>query len=223
MSEIESKASEIWDRWRRNEISHEEVQLELDKILGSNPKGFFVKLGTNLRGLINQQFPDKTKEALHVNEYFERRDKAREKLITSTNWASYWQFNSNMLNAPSSDETEHLKQMSNHELIDYFKLVCLSLKQLVNNNLERSEQARILHAYYLMIKNQINSRDMCKLPKTDAFLEYVQHKKHYKDELEKIERCRELGICPKCESKENVISYGDKWKCTSCNSYFRKH
>lgn len=220
---FEKESEEIWKRWEKGELTHEQVQRELDLIVGVQPKGFFVKLEDNLRGLINQEFPDKTKETLHALEYFKRRDEAKKKLIKSINWSSFWQFHANMLNAPSNKELEHLKQMSNHQLADYFKLVCISLKQLVNNNLEHSEQAQILHEYYKLIKNEINSRGFVKLPERDAFIEYCQNKKQYKEELEKMERARESGsMCPYCDST-NVRSYGKaEWKCHDCGKRFRK-
>ena len=219
----EVKGELVWDEWRRNEITHEELQRELDPIVGVQPKGFFVKLADNLRVLVEGKIPIQYRETFSYEEIASKRDEVRAKIIEKTNWSSFWQFHKDMLTNPTQNELEHLKQMSNHELIDFFKLVCLSLKQLINNNLESSEIAQNLHGYYKLIKKEINSRPrMPQLPQKDAFIEYCQNKQQYKEDLEKMERCRELGICPKCESKDNVISYGDKWKCTSCKRYFRK-
>jgi len=221
---LELKGEAIWDLWRKGEISHSEVQKELDLIVGVQPKGFFVKLADNLRVLVEGKIPIQYRETFSYEEIASKRDEVRAKIIEKTNWSSFWQFHKDMLTNPTQNELEHLKQMSNHELIDFFKLVCLSLKQLINNNLENDTITQTLHGYYKMIKKEINSRDMCKLPKTDAFLEYIQHKQHYKEDLEKMERARELGsMCIFCESTEVRSFNKEQWKCYGCGKRFRKH
>lgn len=134
-------------------------------------------------------------------------------------WLSYWTDNPcNIM--PSEQDREYLKKCG-EEVLDilYFSL-CTSLMALIENDRENLDSTENLHQFHLLVKNEMISRGYEGMTEQDSFTLDVNKKN--KGQLISMDKARTEGICPYCNSKEHIISYGDKWKCNHCNKYFRK-
>ena len=220
MNKLEEKAEKIWDKWRSGEITYAEVQNRLSKLL-PEPKGFFESLERELMIMTNSNIFSKPE---NVQAYFLKRQNVRNDLILDSNWVQFFQ-TCGFLENPKNEDIKALEVLDSGLLADYHILVCQALKRFIENELENSTEALILHQYYNLIKIEINSRiEMPKLPEKDAFLDYVRNKQQYREQENLLEKARVTGsICPHCGS-ENVRSYGKaEWKCYTCGKRFRKH
>jgi hypothetical protein len=97
--------------------------------------------------------------------------------------------------------------------------LCTSLKALIENDYENLESTENLHQYQLLTKAELKRRGF-ETTLEDSFI--VDINKKNRGQLISMTKARREGICPYCNSKEHVISYGDKWKCNKCNKYIRK-
>lgn len=221
MSDIEAKAEKIWDLWREGKISHDEVQTRLDNELFPSAKGFFKALEHELLCMVNNNIFSKPDS---IEAYFNKLEKVRHTLLISSNWVQFWQ-TCGFLENPKTEDIKSLKILTSDLLADYHVLICVSLKQFIESDLENSSEAHVLYQYYRLLKQEINSRaDMPKLPERDAFLDYVKNKQGYKEQENLMEKARKTGSkCAFCGSTE-VRSYGKaEWKCYNCGKRFRKH
>jgi hypothetical protein len=134
-------------------------------------------------------------------------------------WLNYW--SDNPCNTASTEQDkERLKKSSESALNDFHFCLCTSLKMLIENDMENLESTLNLHEWHLIVKQEMINRGFEGMTEADSF--YVDINKKNKGQLISLDEARKEGICPYCNSKEHVISYGDKWKCTVCNKYFRK-
>ena len=121
---------------------------------------------------------------------------------------------------PTSEDKEYLKHVSEDVLnILHFSL-CTSLMMLIGDDKENLESTENLHQFHILVRNEMISRNYEGMTETDSFILDISKKN--KGQLISMDKARREGICPYCNSKEHVISYGDKWKCTKCNKYIRK-
>ena len=141
------------------------------------------------------------------------------KVLDSEFWLNYW-IEHPCLNAPTPEDLKYLKDKRYlSPLIDYELTLCTSLKALIENNMENLESTENLHQFHLTLKEELKNRDI-PIQAEDSFILDINKKN--KGQLISIDKARKEGICPYCNSKTNVISYGDKWKCNKCKKYFRK-
>jgi hypothetical protein len=121
---------------------------------------------------------------------------------------------------PTENDKEWLTHVSEDVLnILHFSL-CTSLMALIEDDKENLESTENLHQFHLLVKAEMIRRGYEGMTETDSFI--VDINKKNKGQLISIDKARKEGICPYCNSKEHIISYGDKWKCTACKKYFRK-
>jgi hypothetical protein len=142
-----------------------------------------------------------------------------EVLLNSEFWLNYWTDNP-CNNKPTEQDRENLKHSSECALDDFHFCLCTSLKALIGDDKETLESTLNLHKWHLLVKEEMISRHYEGISETDSFK--IDLNKKNKGQLISIDKARKEGICPYCNSKEHVISYGDKWKCTTCKRYFRK-
>lgn len=216
------KSEQVWDRWRRNEISHEQVQEELDEILGPEPEGFFKTLKDTLGMMVSHRISIQARQKLSAEGYFNKRKSIRQDIIENSNWLAFWQ--SRDVASPSEEDVKTVAHLSDRGLADYYLLIMETLKQFVDADLETSDLAEKLHQYQLLLKQEINSRStMPKLSEQDGFLDWIQNKQAHKKHEHQIADARVTGeICIHCGSK-NVGSNGNMWTCRDCKRSFRKH
>lgn len=223
MDEIDVKVALIQDRLKHKEISLEEYHQECDKIFGIK-KGFFVNLKSELENLASNQISMKSRDWLTSNRYLNLLAKKIDETIENYDWVEFW-LRYKGLHMPLDEDLETLKHLGNYQLANIHEVLCYSLKQQSDNDLEYEETAQILHEYYKLTKNEINSREsMPQLPPKDAFLDYIAHKKEHGRLRNLLKGARKSGeICVHCHSR-NVISYNKlEWQCKDCKRRFRKH
>lgn len=179
----------------------------------------FEKIEDRIVDLVNNEIPLVRRDRYSAEAYFTKREKLRNKIINGS-WLRFWE-KASWLKIPTKSEIEEL---TNYRLMTYYHVVCVSLKELLECKLESSEQAKILHKWYLLMKQEINSRkNLPKMPKSDSFIIDLETRNKRQKLAKKLEKARVTGnICIHCGST-NVIGWGDKWKCKDCGRYFRKH
>ena len=221
--ELEKKAQKIWDKWRKKEIDSSEVHRRLDLLFGVETR-FIKEVSGVLSELAQSKINQKSKEYYNAKRYFSKLEDAIEDVIKNNTWFKFWE-NCEWLEFPTQEDIQYIPFLSDFKLSNVYGIIIYSLKQLSENDQEDTEQANILHEYYLLLKNEINSRHtMFRLPQVDAFLDYSKSKKEYREQKNREEGARKTGeMCVFCGS-ENVRSYNRiEWKCYSCNKRFRKN
>ena len=221
--ELEKNVKEIWDSWRKNQIDSSEVHRRLDLLFGVKTR-FFKEVSGILSELAQSKISQKSKEYYNAKRYFSKLEDAIEDVIKNNTWFKFWE-NCEWLEFPTQEDREYLAYVGDYKLANIYGVILHSLKQLSENDQEKSRESQILHKFYLLLKGAINSRPtMFRLPQVDAFLDYNKNKKEYREQKNREEGARKTGeMCVFCGS-ENVRSYNRiEWKCYSCNKRFRKH
>ena len=214
-----SDADKVWDKWRNGEITHDEVQTELDKILPQEPKGFFKNLEEEIQGWINSEIPESGKSH-NIDAYFNRRASINTKLVKETNLTDFWQ-RCQWLAKPTETDLRDLSILCDDDLTEYHILIFHSLIDLAKQDLENTESCKNLHEFYKLTKSEMIKRGILSNP-DDAFEEYLQDREAHKSQAERMEEARKTGeFCPHCDSK-NIISDGHSWRCKDCKKRFRK-
>ncbi len=142
-----------------------------------------------------------------------------ETVTDSEFWLNYWTQNP-CTQAPTLEDKEYLKRACEGALDDFHFCLCTSLKELIANDYENLESTENLHQYHLLVKAEMLRRGIQGVTPTDSFPIDIANKN--KGQLISMDKARTEGICPYCNSKTNVISYGDKWHCKKCKKYWRK-
>ncbi len=164
-------------------------------------------------------FFEKLSELIYTDFGIMNQKKREEKTLNSEYWLEYWLKNP-CLEAPTPENIEYLRNKQFvTPLVDYEMLLCTSLKELIAHDYENLTSTENLHQFHLILKAELKRRGIPVLDR-DSFLIDVNNKKQGKIITE--EKVRREGVCPECNSKEHVISYGDKWKCKLHNKYWRK-
>ena len=152
--------------------------------------------------------------------WFNHLDKLRFETVTDEEfWLNYWSYNPCNIK-PTEHDKKQLTHSSESALEDFHFCLCTSLKALIEADKEKLESTENLHQFYLLVKNEMLSRNYEGLTATDSFI--LDINKKTKGQLISMTESRKKGICPYCHSKDHIQSYGDKWKCTLCMKYFRK-
>ncbi len=193
--------------------------------------GFYLDLRDYLNGQVDSMISFNSREHVSSENYFNKRCKVMAKNLEETNWIEYWSKNSS-LHAPNHEDKLELSQTCNgsktladYSLSNIIVCLCYSLKVLIDVDKEKSIQAKYLNKFFKMAKAENNKRpNMPHIPENiDEFQEHLQNKKQYINQEQLIEQARITGkFCPYCQST-HIISYGDKWKCITCEKYIRKH
>jgi len=134
-------------------------------------------------------------------------------------WLNYWLDNPCNIK-PSEKDREQLTHSSECALDDYHFCLCTSLMALIGDNKENLESTENLHQFHVLVRNEMIGRHYEGMTEQDSFEIEIAKKRN--GQIIDINKARIEGICPYCNSKTNVISYGDKWKCNKCKKYFRK-
>ncbi|MFB3889201.1 MAG: hypothetical protein ACE14S_06890 [Candidatus Bathyarchaeia archaeon] len=152
-----------------------------------------------------------------------------EVLLDSEFWLNYWTDNPCMTKPTPEDalklkhtpeELERFKYTYESACTDLHIALCTSLEALIEADRENLESTENLHQWHLMLKREMISRGYEGMTEQDSF--YIDVEKKRKGLLISMDKARLEGICPFCNSKANVISYGEKWHCKACKKYWRK-
>lgn len=147
---------DVWEKFKDSQLSVSVVQKEIDKLFLVQ-KGFFKRLEDNLTIIVTDRISNETSEYLSTSVYLRRRRSVRKELIQKSNWVNFW-LACPWLNAPTIEDIETIRSLSESRLRDYYKLIRESLRQLVNRDLGNSMESSILKSFYLLMTQEIKLR-----------------------------------------------------------------
>jgi len=227
MVEFEQETEEIWDRFRKGTLTHDEVQTELDVLISKyfptffKRSDFFERLENEISNRVHDKIPMSSGYRTNIDRCFAKRAIIDTQIIKESDFINFW-LNASWLKNPSKHDKETIKKLSVDDLTRYHILIFRCLIDLARNGYENSVQCRKLHEFLKLTKKRMLRERILKV-KGDAFVEFLENKEAYKSKQETLEEARKSGkFCPNCNSA-NVRSYGQEWKCYSCGKRFRKH
>lgn len=189
-------------------------------------EGFFGDLNLYLIQQNETKISDKQKDGLQTKEelsYFwtHQRDNI---ILSGVTWRNYFG-NLAYLDYPTELDVKVLhdsNNVSDFDLRTFAVCLGLALRSYVDNYQENHKTAKIIKAYYELVKNEMEFRSM-EYPK-NAYEDYLGSRMERHEQERKLEDARKLGnICINCGST-NVKSYdSQKWRCVDCGRFFRKH
>lgn len=215
---IEEKAEEIWEKFRNGELTHEQVQEQLDKILLPEPKGFFKDLETEIVKRVNDKFSWQAKEQLNPESYFNKRGSEEKNIVTTESFIKFF----GRIGQPTQDDIDVMLNLDDSDLEKYHIIIFRTLIDYAKQDLENTSQCQTLHEYYKLTRQELCNRGLMQ-DLGDAFLEYCQNKGQIQQHQTQIQNARVTGsICIFCQSSD-VHSNGNMWTCHTCGKSFRKH
>lgn len=228
MVEFKEETEEIWDKWRKNEISHAQVQEQIDVLVQKHfpsffkRSDFFERLENEVANRVHAKIPMASGYRSNANKYFSKRASVDTQIIKESDFTNFW-ISASWLEKPNKHDKRTIKKLSVDDLTRYHILIFRCLIDLAKNGYENSAQCRKLHRFLKLTKKAMLRHGVLK-EKGDAFIEFLENKQNYRSKQEKLEEARKSGkFCPNCNSA-NVRSYNKvEWKCYSCGKRFRKH
>lgn len=159
---------------------------------------------------MSQQFEGNTQG------YFKLREEIESKVISETNWSSYFSEHVTL-----DMQFEDPKTLCDSDLLTFHQISLETLKRFIDSRLEKEPLGFSLCVYvraiYSDTKAELETR-FADYPKGDGFADYLSAR----EQREGKETARKTGeYCIHCGSK-NVRSNGDKWQCDDCKRQTRK-
>jgi hypothetical protein len=133
---------DVWEKFKDSQVSVSKAQKLIDKLFLVQ-KGFFKRLEDNLTIIVTDRISIETSEYLSTSAYLRKRRNVRKELIQRSNWVSFW-LACAWLNAPTIEDIETIRSLSESRLRDYYKLIRESLSQMVSRDLGNSMEASIV-------------------------------------------------------------------------------
>ena len=203
-------------------ISEAEYQSAINELYQHFPdrQTFYDRLKTFIRGLV---LPKIYSKPPRLFDYSSKYSKKTLEVEMKFDWMDFW-MSCEWLDMPSQQDIDALRTFQDSELVQYTGIIGgLSLKPLIDADLQDSETAKRLYEHYKLLKQEIANRGL-DYPSVDAVQDYIKHKEKYKKRAKQLEEARVTGnMCIYCHGTD-VRSYGKaEWKCYDCNRRFRKH
>jgi len=151
-----AEIEDVWEKFKDSQVSVSVAQKEIDKLFLVQ-KGFFKRLEDNLTIIVTDRISKETSEPLSTSAYLLRQRNVRKALIQKSNWVNFW-LACPWLNAPTIEDIETIRSLSESRLRDYHKLIRESLRQMVNRDLEKSMEASILKSFDLLMTQEMKLR-----------------------------------------------------------------
>lgn len=163
-----------------------------------------------------------TREPLTMNLYGELNKKKEFDLILSEDWLHVLE--DLKIGFPTKEDEKAVLEMHDFDLFKMNQIFIEASKIIIDEGEGESELARRIHAYYLLLKPELEARipEYASLKGRDGFLEYLASREERKAKTELLEQTRITGkICPECGST-NTVKDGASFRCKDCGRYWRK-
>ena len=161
-------------------------------------------------GMVNGEISAKGKAHLTTEQYFLKRNQLESDILQSDFPYSFFEKEATLSEIEALDPT----------LLDTKTLMLIliqALRTYIDAEDESNPKAEMLHAIYLVLNRQL-SQTIPNYPEGDGYYEYLNEREN----RAKHEQLKQSGKgCPYCSSS-HVQHYGaNKFKCASCNRYWR--
>jgi predicted RNA-binding Zn-ribbon protein involved in translation (DUF1610 family) len=163
---------------------------------------------------INQTLSAKMKLSFesNISGYFQEREQIEGKVILETNWLSYFSEY-----VTTETEFEDPKFLDDSDLLTFHQITIEALKRFIDAHRETETLCNHVLAVYRDTKTELEKR-FPEFPRGDGFTDYLEAR----TEREVRDSARITGsMCPNCGSTD-ISSYGDKWRCRTCQKLWRK-
>jgi hypothetical protein len=157
-----AEIEDVLEKFKDSKVSVSVAQKEIDKLFLVQ-KGFFKRLEDNLAIIVTDRISNETSEYLSTSAYLRRQRTLRKELIQKSNWVNFW-LACPWLKAPTIEDIETIRSIPESRLEDYHRLICESLRQMDDRDLENSIEASILKSFYLLMTQKIKMRTDMKQP-----------------------------------------------------------
>lgn len=224
--DFEQKSEEIWDRFRKGELTHDEVQTELDVLIQKyfpsfiKKSDFFERLENEISNRVHNKIPMGSTFRGNANTYFSKKAIETTKVVKESDFTNFW-LSASWVENPSKYDKKTIKKLSVDDLTKYHILIFRSLIDLARNGYENSTQTKKLHEFLKLTKKAMLRHGVLKV-RSDAFVEFLEHKQTYKSKTECLDEARKSGkFCPYCQST-NTFPNGNMYGCHDCKRSWRR-